>query len=72
MDNYVEKSSTVNAAPVIHAKWINDGPYKSIGGEMLKSQMCSHCNSLFVSPADAPWPNHPYCAQCGARMDLKA
>lgn len=63
-------SEVSEGAKAVLAEWINEGPYVSAGGEMRKAQICPHCDSVFVSPADTPWPNHPYCAECGVKMKV--
>lgn len=55
--------------PEVCAYWINTGPYESLGGERMKSQQCSYCYAVYTSSGNTPWPNHKYCAECGARMD---
>lgn len=53
---------------VRHGKWLNEPPYTA-GGKYLKGQECSICHSYFVSDGNKPYSNHPYCPQCGAKMD---
>ena len=59
---------TADAEPVRHGKWLNEPPYTA-GGKYLKGQECSICHSYFVSDGNKPYSNHPYCPQCGAKMD---
>lgn len=59
---------TVEAEPVKHGKWLNEPPYTA-GGKYLKGQECSICHSYFVSDGNKPYSNHPYCPQCGVKMD---
>lgn len=56
-------------APVVHGKWDKNGSYDSIGGDWMKSQQCSVCYALYVSPGNTPWEHHKYCPNCGAKMD---
>lgn len=58
-----------DVAPVVHGKWEKHGPYDSIGGDWMKSQQCSVCYALYVSPGNTPWEHHKYCPNCGAKMD---
>lgn len=60
-----------DVALVVHGKWINEGPYKSVGGEWMKLQECSVCHSVYTSRGNSPWSNHEYCPKCGAKMDLE-
>ena len=52
-----------------HGRWINIGPYYASNGNYNKAQECSVCHAFFVSPGNTPYSNHPYCCECGARMD---
>ena len=54
---------------VKHGKWVNEPPYTTVDGEYLKGQECSVCHAYFVSKGNTPYSNHPYCCECGARMD---
>ena len=61
----LEKMPTVDAAPVIHARWIEsdfvytDTYYK-----------CSNCGEAWVLNDGTPVENNMnYCPRCGARMD---
>lgn len=59
-----------DVAPVVHGKWINEGPYRSLGGDWMKLQECSVCHAVYTSHGNTPWSNHKYCPNCGAKMDL--
>ena len=65
----VYKVPTVDAEPVVHGRWINTPPYYAPNGNYNKAQECSVCHSLFVSSGTTPYSNHPYCCECGAKMD---
>ena len=65
----VDNAPTVIAEPVRHGKWINEPPYKAVDGTYKKGQECSVCHSYFVSDGNTPYSNHPYCCECGAKMD---
>lgn len=58
-------------APVVHGYWINIPPYHAMNGNYNKAQECSVCRAFYVSSGNTPYSNHPYCAECGAKMDLK-
>ena len=51
-----------------YGKWLNEPPYTA-DGKYLKGQECSVCHSYFVSDGNKPYSNHPYCPQCGAKME---
>lgn len=55
--------------PVVHGYWINTPPYRAVNGSYKKGQECSVCNAYYVSDGNTPYSNHPYCAECGAKMD---
>lgn len=61
----------VDAAPMVHGRWINTPPYYALNGQYNKGQECSVCHAFFVSPGNTPYSNHPYCCECGAKMDLE-
>ena len=52
-----------------HGYWINTPPYRASNGNYNKAQECSVCHALFVSSGNTPYSNHPYCCECGAKMD---
>lgn len=58
-----ERVPTVDAAPVVHARWADD---RQFGPE------CTNC----TEPASFAWDREPYksdhCPKCGARMDTDA
>lgn len=55
---------------VIHAKWENIEPYRTMDGKYLKGQICGNCHAFFVSNGNEPYSNHPFCCECGSQMDL--
>lgn len=58
----IENMPAVDAAPVVHARWIASDKYKGF-------LTCSNCTDTYVAPEwlkEAKWR---YCPQCGARMD---
>jgi hypothetical protein len=68
----VESMSETNCGdfiPVVHGYWINTPPYRAVNGMYKKAQECSVCDAFYVSDGYAPYSNHPYCAECGAKMD---
>lgn len=65
----ISAAPAVEAEPVRHGRWLNEPPYRSIGGDYLKAQECSECGAYYVSDGNKPYSNHNYCADCGAKMD---
>ena len=82
----IDEAPSVDAEPVIHAKWIEDGYYG-------KPSVCSHCGeeasyvSTFRELIDYDWDENPislgyeedreyvltkWCPHCGAKMDGEA
>lgn len=63
--NLIEAQPTIDAAPVIHAHWIqNKGLFRN---PIVK---CSHCgNFLDMNGVNAGRGNANFCPNCGARMD---
>lgn len=57
-----------DVAPVVHGFWINIPTYKAADGKYYKAQECSVCKAIYVSDPNKPYSNHPYCAECGAKM----
>ena len=56
--NYVNSCPTVDAAEVVHGRWV-----------MGFSVRCSVCNGYALTDEDNdPWIT-PYCPNCGAKMD---
>ena len=59
-----ESIATEDVAPVVHARWVNDGYYADFHPHMV--YRCSNCDwcQLDVEP-----PKGNYCPNCGAKMD---
>lgn len=65
---YYENTERVDVAPVVHARWIEDGD----------DYICSNCNEI-VFPCVSGWQMDKtlkegktywnYCPHCGAKMD---
>lgn len=72
VDDHIELAEHLIANDVTvqkHGRWINTPPYYASNGNYNKAQERSVCYSLFVSSGNTPYSNHPYCCECGARMD---
>ena len=59
----INQQPTVDAVPVVHAKWILVPGTEVIHG---KSYECSNCSKIRYGS----WPPM-YCQRCGAKMDRK-
>lgn len=62
----IEQQPTVDAEPVKHGKWIDDGQYDNFFPH--HEWRCSECGE-HVLEIGTPW--FKYCPNCGARMDEK-
>lgn len=65
---YADKLLEADVVPVVHGEWINIPAYIGADGKLHKAQECSVCKAFFVSDPNKPYSNHPYCAECGAKM----
>lgn len=59
----IEYAPTIDAAPVVHGRWIAVPSSDMMTGKAYK---CSECNKMRYGSF---MPN--YCQNCGAKMDLK-
>ena len=60
----INEAPTVDAVPVRHGKWLDDGQYDNFFPH--HEWRCSECGE-HVLEIGVPWFN--YCPHCGARMD---
>ena len=63
--NKINKMPAVDAAPVVHGRWVEWWPPKHMiftGEEML--YRCSQCDAKYADKE-----NMRFCPNCGARMD---
>ena len=67
--NLIQEIPSADVAEVKHGEWIHEPPYYALNGKYLKSSECSNCHSVFVSDANEPYFDHPYCCECAAQMD---
>lgn len=59
-----EERSKVDAVPVVHGRWIDEGAYVTTAYGSLDVYQCSNCNrEITIDDYDN------YCPNCGARMD---
>lgn len=69
MVSTIKNRKAADVAPVVNGEWINIPAYIGADGKLHKAQECSVCKVFFVSDPNKPYSNHPYCAECGAKMD---
>lgn len=60
----IKNAPTVDAVPVKHGKWIDEGQYADFFPH--HAWRCSECGEHVIE-IDTPW--YRYCPNCGARMD---
>lgn len=60
----VKELPTIDAVPVRHGKWIDEGRYDKFFPH--HRWRCSECGE-YVYEIDVPW--FKYCPECGAKMD---
>ena len=58
----VEQAPTIDAAPVVHGRWIDSDEFKGF-------KMCSACRDCHIGEAWELGKDGRYCPGCGARMD---
>lgn len=57
----IEQAPTIDAAPVVHARWIDP--------EGIKEYHCSKCDA--EAPNEGYYCGANYCWDCGAKMDAE-
>lgn len=65
----LENAPTVDAAPVVHGRWIDMGDFESCS--VCKSTQLKKFESMYGT-AERVWTKTNYCPDCGAKMDLKS
>ena len=65
----IQSEPAADVAPVVHAHWINEPPYRALNGDFRTTQECSRCHRTYVSAGNAQYSNHKFCAECGGKMD---
>ena len=56
--NDIDESPTIDAAPVVHGQWVDDG----------RRTYCSEC-CCSLTIAQASFKHNHFCPSCGAKMD---
>lgn len=64
----IQKQPVANVVEIKRGKWIIEPPYKTSTG-YYKACICPFCHSFFVSDGNEPWKLHPYCCECGAKLE---
>lgn len=59
----INNAPTIDAVPVVHAKWVHEQRYGDSGGWVWR---CSACRREAISPIISALK---YCHSCGAKMD---
>lgn len=66
MPNIIDDQPTVEAAPVVHGRWIDTSPnYRN--GYYNNAHKCSNCGDYYTTDPNDLY----YCPRCGAKMDLE-
>lgn len=63
--NKIDEANTIDAVPVVHARWVHEQRYGDGGCWVWR---CSACRREAISPIISALK---YCHSCGARMDAK-
>jgi len=66
IESEIENQPTVDAEPIRHGKWIDDGQYDNFFPH--HEWRCSECGE-HVLEIGLPW--FKFCPACGARMDAE-
>lgn len=65
VEDAVDSAPDVDAAPVVHARWVHEQRYGDSGGWVWR---CTACHREAISPIISALK---YCHACGAKMDAK-
>ena len=60
---WIDDAPTIDAVPVVHARWVHEQRYGDSGGWVWR---CSACRREAISPIISALK---YCHSCGAKMD---
>ena len=63
VEDAVESAPTIDAVPVVHARWVHEQRYGDSGGWVWR---CKACRREAISPIISALK---YCHCCGAKMD---
>lgn len=67
----IDEQPTVDAAPVVHGRWIEREIYESTPKmiDEWQSARCTKCKTYHTTPYMYYFTIYKYCPNCGARMD---
>jgi hypothetical protein len=65
IEEYIDDAPSVDAVPVVHARWVHEQRYGDSGGWVWR---CTACRRESITPIIFAMK---YCNACGAKMDAK-
>lgn len=68
-DFTIDAQPTVDAVPVKHGKWEEQGVFINEQIEEWQEARCSVCRLFHTTPYKYTFIKYAYCPYCGARMD---
>lgn len=73
LDNKIDEAPTIDAIPVVHAKWEKSEDFllKMLDLHAIKCSSCGE-EGYFDEEGDVVAMHYNYCPICGARMDLES
>lgn len=72
ISEWIDEQPTVDAAPVVHGRWINYPECLGYEGAYCDENIvCSECHSVW-NIIDNDADRFDYCPECGAKMDGEA
>ena len=67
----VNEQTVIDAAPIVRAKWIKNTEMRRVDGHIY-DYCCSACGGFAQKGCYNNYDKFtPYCAECGAKMDLE-
>ena len=70
IEEVLKQTKTVDAAPVVHAEWLDGYSLDHQGNIAYRSIDCSYCENIFKTDDGEYWKERfKYCPFCGAIMD---
>ena len=65
----IEGLPTIEAAPVVHGRWVDARSIPSVNRKDVPVVKCSKCKIYFCDLINNHHYMYHYCPNCGARMD---